>query len=163
MVAHLLLAICHRSSRRIPNRVSALGRRMERFADAHGAEETEAFEVVPPVEIVCAVAVVIELHGVILPEPQVGVPGALPHELEPERVVLPQDVTGDAAPGGLSALVNADIFTLAFQHFAQAVGASKQKQIVLVLEQHAMHLPKHILGRSCFCCLRGMSGMRMNM
>jgi hypothetical protein len=31
--------------------------------------------------------------------------------------------------------VNAEIFTLALQHFAQAVGASKQKQIVLVLDR----------------------------
>jgi hypothetical protein len=96
---HLLIAICHRSGRGLLYRASELRGRLERFADASGAEEAEAFEVVTPVEVVGAVAVVVELHGVVLPEPQPGASGVLPHELEPERVVLPRVVTGDAAPG----------------------------------------------------------------
>lgn len=38
--------------------------------------------------------------------------------------------------------VNADIFTLALQHFAQAVGASRYKQIVLVLDRAGWHTSK---------------------
>lgn len=38
--------------------------------------------------------------------------------------------------------VNTDIFTLALQHFAQAVGASKQKQILLVLDRAGWHTSK---------------------
>jgi hypothetical protein len=37
------------------------------------------------------------------------------------------------------ATVNVDVFTLALQHFAQTVGASKQKQIVLVLDPAGWH------------------------
>ena len=38
--------------------------------------------------------------------------------------------------------VNTDIFPLALQHFAQAVGASKQKHIVLVLDRAGWHTSK---------------------
>ncbi len=38
--------------------------------------------------------------------------------------------------------VNAEIFTLALQHFAQAVGASQHKQIVLVLDRAGWHTSK---------------------
>lgn len=38
--------------------------------------------------------------------------------------------------------VTTDIFALALQHFAQAVGASKQKQIVLVLDRAGWHTSK---------------------
>lgn len=38
--------------------------------------------------------------------------------------------------------VNVEIFALALQHFAQVVGASKQKQIVLVLDQAGWHTSK---------------------
>ena len=41
--------------------------------------------------------------------------------------------------------VNAEIFTLALQHFAQAVGASKQKQIVLVLDRAGWHTSKALI------------------
>ena len=40
--------------------------------------------------------------------------------------------------------VNVDLFTLALQHFAQAVGASKQKQIVLVLDRARWHTSKEL-------------------
>jgi transposase len=38
--------------------------------------------------------------------------------------------------------VNVDVFALALQHFAQAVGASAQKQIVLVLDRAGWHTSK---------------------
>jgi hypothetical protein len=41
--------------------------------------------------------------------------------------------------------VTTDIFTLALQHFAQAVGASKQKQIVLVLDRADWHTSKALI------------------
>lgn len=38
--------------------------------------------------------------------------------------------------------VNVEVFALALQHFAQAVGASKQKQILLVLDRAGWHTSK---------------------
>ncbi len=38
--------------------------------------------------------------------------------------------------------VNVDVFALALQHFAQAVGASQQKQILLVLDRAGWHTSK---------------------
>jgi len=38
--------------------------------------------------------------------------------------------------------VTTDIFALALQHFAQAVGASQQKQIMLVLDRAGSHTSK---------------------
>lgn len=38
--------------------------------------------------------------------------------------------------------VNVNVFTLALQHFAQVVGATKQKQIVLVLDRAGWHISK---------------------
>ena len=85
--------------------VQVLVRYLKRFAFARGAEEAQAFEIIAPVEVVRAVAVIVQLDGVVLPEPQPGASGVLPHKLEPERVVLPRVVTGDASPGELAALV----------------------------------------------------------
>ena len=41
--------------------------------------------------------------------------------------------------------VTTDLFTLALQHFAQAVGVSKQKHIVLVLDRAGWHTSKSLI------------------
>ena len=41
--------------------------------------------------------------------------------------------------------MNANIFTLALKHFAQAVGANKHKQIVLVLDRAGWHTSKALI------------------
>jgi hypothetical protein len=41
--------------------------------------------------------------------------------------------------------VNVDVFALALQHFAQAVGASQQKQILLVLDRAGWHTSKALV------------------
>src|SRR5712692_4897466 len=84
--------------------------RLERFADAGGAEEAQAFEVVTPVEVIDAVAVVVELDCVVLPEPQPGASVVELRKLKPERAIFPRIVTGDAAPDQLAALIEGGDF-----------------------------------------------------
>lgn len=87
------------------NRVCALCGYWKRFAGAGSTEEAQAFEVVAPVKVVDAVAVIVQLDGVVLPEPQPGAPVLKLHKLETERVVLPWVVPGDTVPAQFATLI----------------------------------------------------------
>jgi hypothetical protein len=77
---------------------------LERIAFADGAEEAQAFKVIAPVEVVGAVAVIVQLDGVVLPEPQPGAPLLKLHQLEAEYVVLPWGMPVDTTPTQLALL-----------------------------------------------------------
>ena len=83
---------------------------LERFAFARGAEEMQAFEIIAPLEVVVAVPVIVQLDGVVLPEPQPRAPVLKLHKLEAERVVLPWVVPGDTAPAQLAVLLEGGNF-----------------------------------------------------
>ena len=63
-------------------RMQVLVRYLKRFAFARGAEDAQAFEIIAPIEVVGAVAVIVQLDGVVLPEPQPGMPILELHQLE---------------------------------------------------------------------------------
>src|SRR5712692_4751117 len=85
-----------------------LARRLEWLAGAGCAQQAQALQVVTPVEVVDAVIVVGELHGVFLPEPELGAAVTEVGELEPEGAVLPGVMAGHAAPAELPLLVQGD-------------------------------------------------------
>ena len=87
-----------------------LVRYLKRFAFARGAEEAQAFEIIAPIEVVGAVAVIVQLDGVVLPEPQPGMPILELHQLEAEQVVLPRNMTVNTAPAELALLLEGGDF-----------------------------------------------------
>lgn len=90
--------------------MQVLVRYLKRFAFARGAEEAQAFEIIAPIEVVGAVAVIVQLDGVVLPEPQPGASVVKLRKLKPECAIFPWIVTGDAAPDQLAALIEGDDF-----------------------------------------------------
>lgn len=80
-------------------------RGLKRLARARRAVQAQALQVVAPVVVVDAVIVILEFHGVLLPEPHLGTPVVEPGEFEPEVAVLPGLVTRDASPAQVAAIV----------------------------------------------------------
>src|SRR5580692_7845760 len=73
------------------------GSGLERLAAAGIAEQAQAFQVITPAEVVCAVVVIAQLTRVVLPETD-DRPVAFVPELEAEGVLRPRLMPADAFP-----------------------------------------------------------------